>query len=233
MAGATALAGLAVTAVVGLARRAGQIIERHGGLHIRDGLRKAGDVVFDVGDYGVHRRFDPLDHRLGVDAHEHDGSQERHHQQTLAPAQVRHLGVGPGSRPVEHPLVGPQQIDRGQDDARGRDHRPPAMGAESAEQHQQFAHEAVEARKPHRRQHHHREHRGQHRRRLLQPAQLGDLAGVAALVDHPHQQEQRPGGHAVVHHLQHAAGEALGVERERADHDEAEVGHRRVGHQAL
>ena len=65
------------------------------------------------------------------------------------------------------------------------------------------------------------------------PLQLGDLAGVAALVDHPDEEEQRAGGHAVVDHLHHRAGDRLRGERERAEHDEAEVGDRRVGDEPL
>ena len=84
-----------------------------------------------------------------------------------------------------------------------------------------------------RRQHHHGEHAGHDRRRLLQALELGDLPGVAALVDHPDEEEQGAGGDAVVDHLQHAALQALGGERERAEHDEAEVGDRRVGDQPL
>ena len=45
---------------------------------------------------------------------------------------------------------------------------------------------------------------------LLEALELGDLAGVAALVDHPDEEEQRAGGDAVVDHLQHAAGHAPG-----------------------
>ena len=44
---------------------------------------------------------------------------------------------------------------------------------------------------------------GEDRRHRLDALQLGDLAGVAALVDHPDEEEQRAGGHAVVDHLQH------------------------------
>ena len=40
---------------------------------------------------------------------------------------------------------------------------------------------------------------------FCRPLQLGDLAGVAALVDHADEEEQRPGRDAVVDHLQHAA----------------------------
>ena len=40
---------------------------------------------------------------------------------------------------------------------------------------------------------------------LLQALELGDLAGVAALVDHPDEEEQGAGGDAVVDHLQDAS----------------------------
>ena len=59
------------------------------------------------------------------------------------------------------------------------------------------------------------------------------LAGVAALVDPPDEEEQRAGRQAVVDHLQHAAGDRLAGDGEDAEHDEAEVGDRRVGDEAL
>ena len=46
---------------------------------------------------------------------------------------------------------------------------------------------------------------------LLQALELGDLAGVAALVDHADEEEQRAGGDAVVDHLQDAALRGPGV----------------------
>ena len=59
------------------------------------------------------------------------------------------------------------------------------------------------------------------------------LRVVPALVDHPDEEEQRAGRHAVVDHLQHAARQRLRREGERAEHDEAHVGHRRVGDEAF
>ena len=46
---------------------------------------------------------------------------------------------------VEDPLVGPQQVQRGEDHAGGGDHRPPAVGEERADQDEELADEAVEA----------------------------------------------------------------------------------------
>ena len=68
---------------------------------------------------------------------------------------------------------------------------------------------------------------------FCRPLQLGDLPGVAALVDHPDQEEEGAGGQPVVDHLEHPAGDALGREGEDAEHDEAQVGDRRVGDQPL
>jgi hypothetical protein len=42
-------------------------------------------------------------------------------------------------------------------------------------------------------EHHDHEHAGEDRGHLLQALQLGDLAGVAALVDHADEEEQRAG----------------------------------------
>jgi hypothetical protein len=64
-------------------------------------------------------------------------------------------------------------------------------------------------------------------------AEVGDLARVAALVDHPDQEEQRAGREAVVDHLEIEPLEALRRQREHAEHHEAEVADRRVGDQLL
>ena len=66
-----------------------------------------------------------------------------------------------------------------------------------------------------------------------QAAEVGDLAGVAPLVDHAHQEEQRAGGQAVGQHLEDAAGHAQGRQAEQAQHHEAQVADRGVGHQLL
>ena len=76
-------------------------------------------------------------------------------------------------------------------------------------QDQELADEAVEAGHADRRQHHQHEHRGEDRRHLLEALQVGDLAGVAALVDHADEEEQGAGRDAVVDHLHDAAGDRL------------------------
>ncbi len=63
--------------------------------------------------------------------------------------------------------------------------------------------------------------------------QLGDLVGVAAVVEEAEQDEQGTGDDAVVDHLEHGALDALGVEGEQAQDREAHVGDRRVGDQPL
>ena len=95
------------------------------------------------------------------------------------------------------------------------------------------ADEAVEAGQTDRAQHHDHEDGREDRRRLLEATELGDQTGVATVVDPTDEQEQRAGRDAVVDHLQQAAGQALGVEGEGADHDEAKVGDRGVGDETL
>ena len=109
-------------------------------------------------------------------------------QRELGEAPVLLVGLA-----VEHPLVGPQQVERGEDHAGGGHDRPPAGGEERADEDEELADEAVEPGHADRRQHHDREHGGEDRRHLLEAVQLGDLAGVAALVDHADEEEQRAG----------------------------------------
>ena len=67
----------------------------------------------------------------------------------------------------------------------------------------------------------------------LQPPQLVDLPGLATLVDPADHDEQHGDDEPVVDHLQHAAGDPLGGEREGPEHDEPEVAERGVRHQPL
>jgi len=48
---------------------------------------------------------------------------------------------------------------------------------------------------------------------------------VAPLVDDPDDEEERPGGDAVVDHLEDGALDPLQVEGEQPQHDEAQVRH--------
>ena len=140
-------------------------------------------------------------------------AEQRRHHEALAPGQVGHVGVVLVGLAVEDALVGPQQVEGGEDHAGGRHHRPPAAGEERADQDEELADEAVEAGQADRAEHHQREDAGQDRRRLLQALEGGDLPGVAAVVDHADEEEEGAGGDAVVDHLQHAALDALGGER--------------------
>ena len=56
---------------------------------------------------------------------------------------------------------------------------------------------------------------------------------MASFVDDPHQKEECAGGEPVVDHLHYPALEALGSEREGAQHDEAQVADRGIGDQLL
>ena len=125
------------------------------------------------------------------------------------------VALPPVGLAVEHPLVGPQQVDGGQDHPDGAHHRPPAVGDERAEEDEELPHEAVEPGQADRREHDHGEDGREQRRRLLDAAHVGDETGVAALVDHPHQEEEGAGGDAVVDHLQHAALQSLLGQAER------------------
>ena len=187
----------------------------------------------DVVDEGDHAGLDPVDHRLRIDAGEDDDPDERQQRQPLLAAELTERAVVLVDLAVEHALVGPQEVERGEDHAGGGDDRPPARRPERAEEHEELADESVESGNADRRQHHDGESGGEHRGDLLDAAQVGDLAGVATLVDPSDEDEEGAGGDAVVDHLQHAAGDRLRRQGERAEDDEAEVGDRRVGDEAF
>ncbi len=218
---------VAVVAAVGVDDRAG---EPGGGTVGLDEVGGLLDVVDQCGD----RRLDPLEDRLGVDAEEHDEGEQRSHHGELPEAHLVGLvEVGLGGLAVEHPLVGPQQVEGGEDHAGGGGHGPPLRGEVGAGEDHELAHEAVEAGQADRGQHHQGEHAGQEGRSLLHARHGADLVGVAALVDHPEQEEQGTGRDAVVDHLEHTALDALAGEGEGAQGDEAEVGDRGVGDEPL
>ena len=66
-----------------------------------------------------------------------------------------------------------------------------------------------------------------------QPAEIADLSGVKAFVDHAHHGEQPAGGQPVIDHLQHAALHAQLIQGEQAQHAETEVADAGIGHQPL
>ena len=68
---------------------------------------------------------------------------------------------------------------------------------------------------------------------LPMPAACAQFAAVQALIDDAHDDEQRPGGDAVIDHHQHRPFNARLVQRENAERREPHVGHARIGHQLL
>ena len=76
----------------------------------------------------IDGRLDSFDHGLRVDAEEHDQSYQGQQRQAFAELQIGEVGVLLTiRRAMEDPLIGPEQVERGEDHARGRYDRPPAM----------------------------------------------------------------------------------------------------------
>ena len=72
--------------------------------------------------------------RLRVHAGEHDDRDQHRQHGALAPRELGERLVGFVGLAVEHPLIGPQQVERGEDHAGGRRHRPPPRREERADQ---------------------------------------------------------------------------------------------------
>ena len=165
--------------------------------------------------------------RFGIEPDHDDQDRDRHEQGDLTPRQVGHhrvlLLVG---YPGEDTLVSPQQVDGGEHHPQCSDDGKAGEGGVAADQHEELTHKAVEARKPDRGERHEEKEAGEKRNRLLQATKVGDLLGVPPVVDHPHQEEQRAGGQAMVHILDHRPLKPARGEGEGAEHDEAQVAHR-------
>ena len=145
----------------------------------------------DVLDEAVDARLDALEERLRVDAEEHDQSDQHAEHGAFARSDLGERAVGVVELAVEHPLVRPQQVHRGEDHAGRGDDGPPPRREERADQDEVLADEPVEPGQADRRQHHDHEPGGEDRGDALDAAQLGDLAGVPAFVDPADEEEQR------------------------------------------
>ncbi len=145
-------------------------------LLVHVGLLEVG-VVLDVGHQGGDRGLDPLEERLRVDAEEHDEAEQRRQHEALAETELGEAPVVVVGLAVEDPLVGPQQVQGGEDHAGGGHDRPPPGGGEGPQQDEELADEAVEAGQADRRQHHEGEHAGEDRRDLLEALEAGRSPG--------------------------------------------------------
>ena len=180
------------------------------------------------------RRLDPVEHRLGVDAGEHDDAEERQQHRCLLEPSARGTSCSPRrarrGTPAGRPTAGRAR--------RGSRRSPRSTTYQRADRNEPIRIRysptkpfrpgtpielSMTTMKP----------AAKIGATDWMPVQLADLAGVAALVDPADHEEQRTGRDAVVDHLHDGAGDRLGRERERAEHDEAEVGDRRVGDEPL
>ena len=193
-----------------------------------------GDVIGrHVRDHSLRRGIDAVGEELREDAEDQQQRQDRRQDQHLAEVHVGQQRVLLVDRAVRHPLVGPEQVDRRQDDRDRGQRTEPLVDRERPEDHQELADEVVESRQPDGGEHREQERAGQPRHDDREAAHLPQIARMGSLVDHPDQQEQRAGRQAVVHHLQDAARHALVREREDAQDHEPQVRHGGVRDQPL
>ena len=181
-----------------------------------------------------HRDAHHVKERARVQTHDERQGNKRQHDEQFASAHVLHGGVLlVGDFAEDHALVHPQHVGGAEHHAAGGDGAEHLIEAEAAEQNEELADKAVEARQADRRQHDDQEADRVDRQHFPEPAVLGDQARVSALVDHANQKEERPGRDAVVEHLVDRAFHALGAQRGDTEHHKTKVADRGVGHQFL
>src|SRR5450759_775113 len=155
----------------------------HGGERVAHG---AGDQVQD------EAREEAEDDDQGTQRNQREGLHRTHVGQVVAEAleEVGDLAEG-------HPLEHPEQVPGGQDHHEGRDRGRGGAGGERADQDQELAHEAGQARQADRREDEEAERGRVDGRLRAQASHLRDGPVVSALVDHAHEQEQGAGDEAV------------------------------------
>src|SRR5713101_3714819 len=129
----------------------------------------------------------------------------------------------------ENALGGPQQVAGGENDTSGGPGGPVPVGLIGAKKDKEFADEAVEHGQAERRERDKEEEGGELGHGSGETAVLGNLKGVAAVVEHADEEEERAGGDAVGKHLEDGALHGNVLEGEDAEHDEAEVADAGIG----
>src|SRR5258708_20886717 len=140
-------------------------------------------------------------------------------------------GRGVGERAVflygdfaeENALVGPEQIAGGENDAGGGPGGPVPVHLEGAEEDEEFADEAIKHGQAERRYRHEEEEGGELGHGRREAAVLGDFKGVAAVVEHAEEDEQRAGGNRVGEHREDGPLHGNGFEAQSAEQDEPQV----------
>ena len=177
----------------------------------------------DVRDDGLRRRVDAVGQELREHAEHEQQGQDRGQHEHLAEAHVGKQRMLLVDRAVRHPLVGPEQVDGGEDDRDRREGAEPPIHGERPQDHQELADEVVEPRQADRGDDREQEGPGEPRHDDGEAAHLAEVTRVRSLVDHPDQQEQRAGRQSVVDHLQDAARHALVVNAKMPEDDEPQV----------
>ncbi len=202
------------------------------------------DLGGQPGEEEVRPEADPKDENAERDQRRHLA--ERKVADRLPVVAVsRRVYRGLLERTEEDPLHQPEHVPGAQHHAQGGQHGDYAelagpgrrgvdpSAAEDPQQQRELAGKAVQSGQADAGKGHHQKEEGQHRRPLRQAAEVGDLAGVVALVDHADQGEQSAGREPVIDHLQRAPLGAQGVQGKDAQHAEAQVADAGVGDQPL
>jgi hypothetical protein len=186
-------------------------------------------VDADLLDRALRGLADQVQRRRRVEAEDEHQRDQRTDHPAFAMGRVLGLGqLGP-DRPGEGPLVGDQDVQGGQHHPDGGDHSGRSLPTVRTDQHHQLADEGGHAGQGERGETDDEEQSGQHRRDLLQPAEVRDpLRTAVAPRHHAAEQEQTTGRQPVVEHVEGRPLDAHRGEREDAQHDETEVRDRGV-----
>ena len=201
---------------------------RGGGDHGVWAVAVDGDGARGLLDDPVDGALTAVQRELRVQRQRDDHRDERHDHERVGPRHLARRHLRPGAvvhRADEHP----QRVDRRQRDAGERDDREHDLGLEDAEQDQELADEVRRAGHRQQRERHDQKQRRQHRRAHRDPAEVAQvLRALGARGQQCDDQERRNDDEPVVQRLEQRALVARRLQREDPEHDEAELGDRRV-----
>src|SRR6185437_9738711 len=185
-------------------------------------------------DDGVGRLIEHVKKWLGIDANPKGPGDERQENRPLAHAEIRKQVRKVWIRLAEHrALIEPEQVSRAEHDTDDGESTPGAVALKRSGDNREFADEAIQQREPNGTEHRDCEDHGEIRHARRESAIFANLARVAALVDHANDQEEHAGRDTVVYLLDHAAFNAVHVERENSKRAETEMTDRGIGDQPL
>src|SRR5271156_837605 len=180
-------------------------------------------------DEAAHRLVYYFKKRRGVNSNPERQHHQRNQRRVFARIHIRQMLVRRiRYRTEHHPLVQPQQIRRAQNHAERAPRRPLPAYFEHAAQNRELTDKSIQQRHAQRAESDDQIHRREIRHGRRKPAKFGNQPRVPPLVEHAHQQEERPGGNAVIDLLNDAAGKPQRREHEDSQSAEAHVADRRI-----